>query len=157
MTKIQKLINTEFNDVVTDEIGQWTEVCYRCAEQYEAWGVEYENAGKTVCGRQGCTKDAEYYLCFNVVGTDREKEIIAHVKNRKKLERKVKKAVMLNKDKVGCAGIRDGKIEFYDLEGYKMEDRYTLFFLKKDLVMELNNYGITYFEFTVYNNGTIYY
>jgi hypothetical protein len=63
---------------------------------------------------------------------------------------------MLNKNRVGCAGIRDGKIEFYDLVGREIPSRYVLHFLKKELVMELENFGIKYFEFTALNNGMIY-
>jgi hypothetical protein len=56
----------EFDDIVTDEIGTWTELCEKHKQQAEkeGLGTASENAADMICGCKGCDKIADYYFDF---------------------------------------------------------------------------------------------
>lgn len=56
----------DFDDVVVDDNGKWTQVCSECAEKSfknEVWDEVPTNGFN--CGVENCNNQAQYYLDFN--------------------------------------------------------------------------------------------
>ena len=61
---INKLVHIEFDDVIEDKNGNWTQVCKSCVDEKKlsVWDdIPIENL---ICGVKNCTNEASFYFDF---------------------------------------------------------------------------------------------
>lgn len=56
----------EFDDVIDDEYGVWSQLCKSCFEKYKDKfpTSSIDDVAGGICGVSGCMNEAEYYIDF---------------------------------------------------------------------------------------------
>lgn len=51
-----------FDDVVKDEYGAWSQVCFSCINKHQFDKDVLRDTGSGICGISGCTNESDRYI-----------------------------------------------------------------------------------------------
>ena len=55
----------KYDDIIEDELGDWTQVCEQHSKETEKDGILDDCPIECICGVEGCEQQAAYYLTLN--------------------------------------------------------------------------------------------